>query len=186
MVFDKEHYNSIEKHLKSQNIKIQDILELYRHEIKLVKIKPEPIEMDSDVHFFIKNIVPVSVYSEKNHNFLQNLENELDREKNDEKLGFLKFSTGRSKYSRYLERKLPRFRSVMEMTILIISLFSIYIDLLFNHAITSVTVISLFFGSIIFVDGALGFVEYYSRKKTNTTLYNKIIDWYNKIISEKK
>ena len=186
MLFDKEHYNSIEKYLKSQNIKIQDILELYRHEIKLVKIEPEPIEMDSDIHFFIKNIVPVSVYSEKNRNFLQNLENELDREKNDEKLGFLKFSTGRSKYSRYLERKVPRFRSAMEMTILIISLFSISIDLLFNHAITSVTVISLFFGSIIFVDGALGFVEYYSRKKTNTTLYNKIIDWYNKIISERK
>ena len=149
IVFDKEHYNAIEKHLKSQNIKIQDILELSRHEIKLVKIEPKPIEMDSDVHFFIKNIVPVSVYGERNGNFLEKLENELDREKNDEKLGFLKFSTGRSKYSRYLERKVPRFRSVMEMTILIISLFSIYIDLLFNHAITSVAVISLFFESII-------------------------------------
>jgi hypothetical protein len=186
IVFDKEHYESIEKHLKSQNIKIQDILQLYRQEIKLVKIKPEPIDMDSDIHFFIKNIVPVSIFGEQNHNFFEKLENYLDREKDDEKLGFLKFSTGRSKYSRYLERKVPRFRSVMEMTILIISLFSISIDLLFNHAITSVTIASLFFGGIIFVDGTLGFVEYYSRKKTNTTLYNKIIEWYNKIVSEKK
>ncbi len=185
IVFDKEHYESIEKHLKSQNIKIQDILQLYRQEIKLVKIKPEPIDMDSDIHFFIKNIVPVSIFGEQNHNFFEKLENYLDREKDDDKLGFLKFSTGRSTYSRYLERKMPRFRSVMEMTILIISLFSISIDLLFNHAITSITVVSLFFGGIIFIDGTLGFVEYYSRKKTNTTLYNRIIEWYNKIVSEK-
>ena len=142
--------------------------------------------MDSDVHFFIKNIVPISIFQEKRQNFLLNLENTLDNGGDNEKLGFLKYITGRSKYSKYLERKVPRFRSLMEMTILIISLFSISIDFLFNHAITSVTVISLFFGSIIFVDGTLGFVEYYSRKKTNTAFYNKIIDWYNEVISEKK
>ncbi len=186
IVFDKEHYNSIEKHLKSRKIKIQDILELYRHEIRLVKIEPEPIKMDSDVHFFVKNIVPISIFQEKNQNFLLNLENTLDNGRDNEKLGFLKYITGRSKYSKYLERKVPRFRSLMEMTILLISLFSISLDLLFNHVITSVTVISLFFGGIIFVDGTLGFVEYYSRKKTNTAFYNKIIDWYNKVISEKK
>ena len=185
ILFDKDHYNSIEKHLRAHNIKIQDVLELYRQEIKLVKIETEPIDMDSDVHFFIKNIVPITMYGDEKQNFLANLEKRLNKEESGEKLGFLKFSTGRKKYSQYLERKVPRFRSVMEMTVLIISLFSISFDLAANHVITPITALSLFFGSIIFIDGALGFIEYYSRKQINTSLYNKIIDWYNKINSEK-
>ncbi len=141
--------------------------------------------MDSDVHFFIKNIVPITMYGDEKQNFLTNLEKRLNKEESGEKLGFLKFSTERKKYSQYLERKVPRFRSVMEMTVLIVSLFSISFDLAANHVITPITALSLFFGSIIFIDGALGFIEYYSRKQINTSLYNKIIDWYNKINSEK-
>ena len=125
------------------------------------------------------------MYGDDKTNFLANLERRLDKEKSGEKLGFLKFGTGRKKYSQYLERKVPRFRSVMKMTVLIISLFSISFDLVANHVITPITALSLFFGSIIFIDGALGFLEYYSRKQINTSLYNKIIDWYNKIKTEK-
>ena len=186
IVFDKKHYDLIENHLKSQNIKIQEIIKLYRQEMKIIKIEAKPIELNSDVHFFVENIVPVSILRERKLNFLQCLENELYNEKNDEKLGFLKYSTGHEKYSRYLERKVPRFRSGMEMTILIISLSSISIDLISNHVITFLNFISLFFGSLIFMDGALGFIEYYSRKKIDTTLYTKISEWYKRTSSFKK
>ena len=50
IVFDKKHYILIEKHLKSQRIKIQEIIELYRLEIKMLKIEDKPIELNSDVH----------------------------------------------------------------------------------------------------------------------------------------
>ena len=182
-VFEYEQFNLIENSLKDVGIKIEDITQKFARKIKIVKIRIEKILLDEDVNFFINNIVPIDIYKRQETNFFENLESYLDKN-GKEKVNYIKYTEKREKYSKTVERRFPRSRSAIEMSIFFLSIFSILIDFYTNKVINSISLFILAVSIIISFDGVLGLIEYYSIKKHDTFLYAKIKQWYNKYIEE--
>lgn len=137
-----------------------------------------PVDIDEDVSFFVNNIVPDQILIQKKENFLDHLESLLVERQEFEKLGFLKFIRKREKYSRMIERKFPRFRSLMEVLTFALTLATIINLLHISRNFNFLTTATFIIGLIVSIDGILGFIEYSTSRRLDTSFYQRIIKWY--------
>lgn len=179
IAFDKRHYDSIEMSLREIGTSIEQVLKNYRDkDIKIVKMRVYSIDIDNDVSFFINNIVPDQIVIQRKENFFNYLESSLEERQEFEKLSFLKFIRKREKYSRMIERKFPRFRSLMEVLMFALTLSTIFTLLHISRSFNLLTAASFIIGLIVSIDGILGFIEYTTSRKMNTSFYQRITKWY--------
>ena len=177
-IFDSKHINEINQDLNGIGIGLNDILSLYEKEIKIIKLKIDSILFDTDVNFFIENLLPLEVLFKENRDIFREIEEHLDQNREFDKLSFLKFIRKRDKYSRLLERKFPRFRAIAEITIFAFILIDFGSQIL-SAKITNIgDFFLLILGVITTFDGSLGLVEYLSSKRLGTDFYKRIKKWY--------
>jgi hypothetical protein len=180
IVFDKRHYDEIESSLNGINLCVEDVKKLYKDkEIKIIKIKIYPMEIDKDVNFFIDNVLPSELIVEKKENLPEAVLRYLEEKGDYEKLSFLKFIKKREKYSRIIERRFPRLRSAIEILVLILTIIDISFEIIATKEITYISLAMLVISIIVSVDGILGFIEFGTSRKLNTNFYEKVISWYN-------
>lgn len=179
-IFDKRHFDEIDKNLKGIDISIDHVKSLYSKNINILKLEIYPITIDNEVSFFMNYIVPLSSIKKKDENFFSKLEKDLSTDKYlEQKLSFLKYISKREKYSSIVERKFPRFRSAMEILVLVFTLLSLSTELIALHGWNYLNIAFLIISIIVSVDGILGFIEFKSTKKLDTDFYKKIKNWYN-------
>lgn len=180
IVFDSKHLQEIENGLQNIMVGITDILALYDKEIKIIKLKIDPVYFDNDIVFFYDNILPIETLQDRKPNFFETIEKHLMLKEEYDKLSLLKFIRKSEKYSRLIERKFPRFRSGIEITMFVLILI-IFGGELVSMKFNSIFDIFLFILSIITTfDGILGFKEYISSRQLDTTFYSKIKNWYER------
>lgn len=179
VIFDKAHLEEIERDLSAINVTVEDVKSLYKDkEINIVKLNIRPIRYDRDVHFFFNRIVPTDIIIRDNEDFFKSLEKYLESKNDYERLSYLKFTKRREKYSKVIERRFPRARSLIEISVLVLILIQISFDLIFNVGLSPYQIAYTVVGFAVFLDGLLGFIEYSGSKKINTVLYDKILKWY--------
>ena len=179
IAFDKRHYDSIERSLREIGTSTEQVLKNYQDkDIRIVKMRVYPVDIDDDVSFFVKNIVPDQILIQKKENFLDHLESLLVERQEFEKLGFLKFIRKREKYSRIIERKFPRFRSSMEVLMFALTIATIINLFHISRNLSLLTAASFIIGLIVSIDGILGFIEYSTSRRLDTSFYQRIIKWY--------
>jgi hypothetical protein len=187
IVFEKRHYDYIEQGLKGINLNLDEVKKLYKDkEIKIIKIKIYPLDIDNDLSFFIKNVLPSELIIKKNENLPDKVIQYLEEKEDYERLSFLRFIKKREKYSKIIERRFPRLRSAIEIFVFMLLIIDIYSEIIITKELTYLNILLLTISIILSIDGILGFVEYISAKKLNTNFYEKVKSWYNNHIAKIK
>ena len=187
IVFEKRHYDYIEQNLKGINLNLDEIKKLYKDkEIKIIKIKIYPLDIDNDLSFFIKNVLPFELIIKKNENLPDKVIKYLEEKEDYERLSFLRFIKKREKYSKIIERRFPRLRSAIEIFVFMLLIIDISSEIIITKELTYLNILLLTISIILSIDGILGFVEYISAKKLNTNFYEKVKSWYNNHIAKIK
>ena len=187
IVFEKRHYDYIEQGLKGINLNLDEIKKLYKDkEIKIIKIKIYPLDIDNDLNFFIKNVLPSELIIKKNENLPDKVIQYLEEKEDYERLSFLRFIKKREKYSKIIERRFPRLRSAIEIFVFMLLIIDISSEIIITKELTYLNILLLTISIILSIDGILGFVEYISAKKLNTNFYEKVKSWYNNHIAKIK
>ena len=179
IIFDKVQLEEIERNLKAVNISLDDVKSLFDNiEIRFVRLNIRSIRYDSDVNFFFSNIVPTDAITIDNGDFFKSLEKYLENGNEDERLSYLKFTKKREKYSKVIERRFPRGRSLIEISVLLLILIQLSLDLMAHAGLSFYQVAYVVVGGAVFFDGVLGFIESASSKKFNTAFYEKVLNWH--------
>ncbi|MEM3291089.1 MAG: hypothetical protein QW046_06185 [Candidatus Micrarchaeaceae archaeon] len=179
IIFDKVQLETIERNLSAVNISLDDVKSLFDNiDIRLVKLNLRSIRYDGDVDFFFRNIVPTDALTTENEDFFMGLERYLEKGNEDERMSYLKFTRKREKYSKVIERRFPRGRSFIEISVLALIVIQLSLDVMFHAGLSIYQVAYLVVGCAVFIDGILGFVESASSKKFNTAFYDKVLNWY--------
>lgn len=179
VLFDSRHYEEIERGLKGINLDIEKIKDsYYGKNIKIIKINFYEVYIDDDINFFVNTILPTEIIVDKKENLPDELLRFLEEKGDFEKLSFLKFIKKREKYSRLIERKYPRLRSLVEILVLFFASLSIYLEIVSTKRLDNLSIGLIVISILVTFDGILGFMEYKSSKKINTHFFEKILDWY--------
>jgi len=179
VAFDGRHYEEIERGLGYIGLSVDAVRGAYADkDIRIVKIRLFPVQIDNDVSFFVSNVVPPEMVLERRENFVDELVGYLEEKGDEEKLSFMKFTKKRAKYSRFIERRFPRFRSSIEVLVLAMTAFDLGTKVLTMRRLDALDAALLVISAAASVDGVLGFIEYRSSRRLSTNFYEKISRWY--------
>jgi hypothetical protein len=179
VIFDKVQLEEIERNLEAVNISLEDVKSLFDNiEIRFVRLNIRSIRYDGDVDFFFSNIVPTDAITIDNEDFFKGLEKYLEIGNDYERLSYLKFTKKREKYSKIIERRFPRGRSLIEISVLALIIAQLSLDVISHTGLSVYQWAYLVVGGAVFVDGLLGFVESASMRKFNTAFYEKVLNWH--------